>query len=245
MLRNSLFVLLLFPLLSQAAITFVDENTSTAGATTARTVTEPTGAAENDLIVCFASISIEDGVWTDPADFTELDNNAWGTGSDDHTYLGYKVRGATAGNTLTFSYSGTADTVRATCLALRGIDTGTPIDTTYVTGSHYNENLDDSGVTAAQPVITTTNGAWVMLFQFIGADGSFTQGVPSGYTARADHQGLDAVHQIVNKEVATATTETPGAWTHTSVTSVADTANYTLAIRPAAASSSALLRRRR
>lgn len=240
-----LALLLLLPGLSQAAISWVDENTDVSASATSATPTEPTGAAENDVIVCFASIAVQDGAWTDPADFTEIDNNTWGAGSSDHTYLGYKIRGADAGSGYAFSYSGTAAQIRATCYALRSASNTQP-DTTYNGASHYVETNDDAGATACGAVTTTTDGAWVMLHQFIGADGSFTQGVPSGYTARADHQVVERVHQIASKEVTSAGTETPGAWTHTDVAASADSACYTLSIRPASAGASdALYRRRR
>lgn len=230
------------PLPAAAAISFVDENTSVANPSTSETPTEPTGAAEGDIIVCFGTHGATDGSWTDPADFTELDQVASAASAD--MYIGYKIRGADAGNGYTFSYSGTGDAMRVTCLAWTG--DAPQLDVTYVRASHHNSQTNDAGATAAPAITTNTNGAVAVIFQHIEADGAFTQGVPTGYTSRADHQVNDRVHQIVEKSIVTATTETPGAWNHTDVGATADSSNFTIAIgETPAGATDALYRRRR
>ena len=237
---RKLFVFIACGLLAQqglGAITFVAESSSVNSSSTSRTPSEPTGTAENDVVIAFCTISTEDGTWTDPADFTEIYQNAetGTTGITVNSYLGYKKRGADAGSGYAFSNSGTGGGIRCTLTTYRGVDTTTQLDVTWVTGSHYSTFENDN--TVANPAITTaTNGAWVLLFQY-SWDASQTHVAPTNYTLRIDYAtGSGRTQASASREITTATTETPGEWNHTSWNASADGVHYTIALKPLAAS---------
>jgi hypothetical protein len=234
--KKLLLALLLLPFSAQAAITFIDENNSSNSGITARTVTEPDGAAEDDLLLGFCSRGNDtnDGTWTDPADWTEITQKDDTTGSADRQmYVGYKVRGSSAGDTLTFSFGGTAAGISCVVMAFRGVDTSTPFDVTYVEATHYNTFADSGANDAARAITTVTNNAWVVLLQAFTIEIE-AAGSPSGYTERfsvpADVTSSHSRHIYgATKEKATAGVETPGVWTHTETDGDADTSNFTLA----------------
>jgi len=232
-LRQLIWLLSLLPVLANAQITYVDHDTDVNGSATSVTAPEYTGAAEDDLVLCHATIDSTDGVWTDPSDFTEIDQ--YETAASGEVYIGYKIRGSTAGQALTFSYSGTAAAIRATCWGHTGVDTTTPFDVAYSQGSHQNSQTNDSGTTAAQAITTATADAMVVLIQFLQNDGSFTAGAPTNYTLQIDLQVNDRAHQIATRVISSAGLTTPTVWTHTDVASGADTSNVTLALKEAAA----------
>ena len=226
------------------AISRIDSSTAHGTPVSDRTPTEPAGTAENDYVVCLASVTNVDGAWTDPADFTEITNKTETAGnSDAHIYLGFKKRGATAGNGYQFSYGGTAGGMRVTLLTLRGCDLTNFLDTAYVEGSHYTTSADDPNGTC-QPIDTVTNGAWVLAIEQASQTITGPTGVPSGYTVAADYMTeINRLHYIASKLVASAGTETPGAFTHTDSVGTADGRLFTLAIRPAGGSKLAVFRR--
>jgi hypothetical protein len=243
--RKTLFAALLaLPLSAEAAITFVACSTDDSGGVTSLTVSEPSGTAQNDVLVAFAvrGSNTDDGDWVDPADWTQGDLQDETLGNaDGQLYWGYKVRGAGAGDALTWTFGGTAAGMTLHVCAFRGVDTSTPIDVTYADGSHYNSN-EDAVNTAAQPITTVTDNAWILLMQ------AFTQevdaacgGEPSGYTLRQTTAGAacslgNSRHAtIYSKEKASAGVETPGSYTHTDTGANADGRNYTIALRPAGA----------
>ena len=220
------------------AISFIDGTYTHAGSSSGDTGTEPTGAAENDLIIAIASIQgSSDGLWTDPADFTEIDNLVASTGATSTTYAGYKVRGSTSGSGYAFSYSGTASGTALSLMAFRGIDTSAPLDVTYVRASHYTEGANDPQLAAAA-ITTVTNGAWVVLLQHMAGENVTASGAPSGYTVVQDEMTgnpLGRGHFCARKELATAGLETPGDFTHTDdgVNPVGSPRTFTIALRPA------------
>lgn len=234
-LRALLLGVLLFPIVANAAITFVAKTNANNSSATSVTPAEPSGAAQNDLILATCVKDIDGGTWTDPADFTQIDQFDIGGSVSAVMYFGYKVRGATAGSGYQFSNSDSAQPIGCTLTAWRGVDTSTPIDVTYVKVTHYNEQAGGDELQAAQPITTATNGAVVVIFWHEQSDTSLTSGPPSGYTER----GLDiaAGRQIVvvSKEVPSAGVETPGSWTFSDLATSAATAQVTLALRPASA----------
>lgn len=212
------------------AITFVETSTSQAVSATSRAPTEPSGAQEGDLIlaVCTAATS---GTWTDPADFTQLTTKVSSGGSQRNTYIGYKFRASTSGSGYTFSHNGSADAIRCTLNAYRGVNSTTPWDVTYSEGSHYAEHQDSPNT--ANPAITTaTNGAWVILIQALNGDAATAASPPSNYTERSDYFGTSPEHYIATREIASAGTETPGMYSRSDA-DFADVQLFTLALRPA------------
>jgi hypothetical protein len=240
MLRVS-FLLLLLPFSANAAITFVNAATERFAAATTVSPSEPASVAEDDLFLANCSIDSDDGTWTDPAGWTQIDSQTESVGTQ-HWYIGYIVRGAST-PALGWSYSGTGTDIRCTIYAFRGIDTASPLDVSWVLGSHYGQTTDSANST--NPAITTnTNGAVVVLYDSTKFQSAGTPGAPSGYTLDTTGDGSQPQQQMAYKTVATAGTETPGAWTHTGFGAGSDHMNHTLAIKPAATTDFALYRRR-
>ena len=214
---------------------------------TSLTPTEPTGCAEDDLVVAF-------GKWrdtssaltiTDPTDFIEIDQLYETTGSaDDVLYVGYKIRGSTAGDGYQFDIS-SSESGQMNLLCFRPPDTATPVDVTYVRASHYDADNNGPNV-AAEPITTNTDGALVLLL-WMGTQGlsSTSGGPPSGYTEAHEFDMTAAIDgaYAAYKEVSTAGLETPGVFTHTDVDNVDDPRKFTLAFRQASSGSSIPLRR--
>lgn len=235
--------LLALPISAEAAITLVGCSEDDVANATSLTVGEPSGTVQNDVVVGWAvrGDNIDDGDWVDPADWTQGDLQDETLGNaDGQLYWGYKVRGAAAGNALTWDF-GSGSTLAGMSLvvcAFRGVDTSNPIDVTYADGSHYNSN-NNSVNTAAQPITTVTNDAWVLIAQvFTQEVDAVCGGEPSGYTLRQTIGTLctspNSRHLTVySKEKATAGVETPGAFAHTDTDTNADGRNYTIALRPA------------
>lgn len=222
----------------QAAITFVGNDYLNATSATSITLTDGNfGAAQDDLMVvlCSARDDAQTAVWTDPTDWTEIDQNFVAAGVPDFvTYVGYKVRGATAGQALTFSHDGAASIIMCQGIAIRGINTSVPIDVTYATANHFIEGTTNVANITCKAITTVTNNAWVLLFYGTSQTISGAAGAPTGYTIMRD----DLTSQTQNrglfsarKEVTAAGTETPGAMTHTDTTNSADPYCYTIAVR--------------
>jgi hypothetical protein len=218
-----------------AQITFINGSNTNAASDTARTGIEPTNTAENDLVIAIGSIVTTGSTWTDPADFVEVNQRA-GSGNTGSMYVGYKVRGSDAGSGYVFSTDGAAAQIALTLLTFRGLHTSTPLDVTFVEANHSNTGTDD--LTTAAPAITTaTNGAVVVLLQyFSGGISGVTAGPPANYTTALNSLAAARSHVSAYRAIATAGTETPGAWTTTGGTTQ-DPTNWTLAIKPASGAS--------
>ncbi len=221
------------------AISFVAGSYSQAANATSRTPSEPSGAADNDLIVAYGTAA-QSVTWTDPADFTELNQKVTTAGSPTTTnYLGYKVRSGGAGSGYAFSHNGTSSNIAVQLLCFRGIDTTTPIDVTFVEASHYLQGTANTANMTPKAITTVTDNAWVVVIYATTQTISGAAGVSSGYAA-ADADNLTAATSnrgifCYHKEIASNGTESPGITTHTDVTGTADPRTYTIAIRPAAA----------
>ena len=226
-------ILLLASISANAQVSFI-QHANQAGTATSRTVAEPTGTAEDDIVFLFCDIDAQDGDWTDPTDFTEIDQQP-SAGAHD-VYLGYKIRGSTAGEALTCTYSGTSANIRVISATFRGVDTTTPLDVTYSTGSHHNTTANDDCLTAAQPVTTVTDDSWVLLFQSCEDDADITEGMPSGFTERFSFDALDRIETMASMVDTTAGLVTPGVWTHTDTASTDDSSNFTVVLRESGAS---------
>lgn len=240
--RILLALALLLPLGAQAAITFIAGSMAQSSPVLSRTPTEPTGTAQDDLVLAFCSLDDNgnaSGTWTAPGDFTQIDQFQVGVATFDHTvYLGYKIRGASEGSGYTFSNSGTAGALECSLTSWRGVNTSTPLDVTYVKATHYRETLNDAGATAAKAITTATNNAWVVLVEHWNNDNTYTAGAPSGYTLDYDN-AAQANRNVVfaHKAIGTAGAETPGAWTHSNLSATVDSASFTLALKPAGSAS--------
>lgn len=224
-----------------AQVTFRSATTSQSTSDTSRSPADPSGGALDDSYIAVAWIDIEDGTWTIPSGWTEIEDHLQDVAVG-HTNVSRIVRGASAPN-LTWSYSGTADDIRVTVYAFEGVHTTTSLDVVYVTGDHYTQATDDP--TAANAAITTINdNAMVVLIQITEFSGSGTPGAPSTFSLDVTGDGSKPQHHLAYKIQASAGLVTPGVWTHTGFNSSDDPVGLTLALREASTVDNALLRRR-
>ena len=212
------------------AIGFRASSTDT-GASGTLTPTEPTGSNEDDIILAHVAIASVDGSWTAPADFTQLDTNIATGGPDTHHWVGYKVRGATAGNGYTFTYTGTAASGAAQLVGYSGGKITEPLDVTYSNALHFNESALSTGNEAAQPITTVTDNAMVVLL-FMSNESITTFGPPTDYNQRSAATATLSPYAC-DKLTTTAGTQTPGVFTHTVTTQ--ENRTYVVAIRDSAA----------
>ena len=187
---------------------------------------EPASAAEGDFILAYGNINSIDGVWTLPADFTQIDQFSETTGIDSRNFIAYKVRGSDAGSGYSFGYDGTDANCRVVLAAYSG--TGLGLDVTYSKVSHYNTTNNDFNA-AAKAITTNTDGAMVILAYCATASALDTFGPPSGYTQREAASGTTNVYVCDDTQV-TAGTMTPGAFTHTDAIGDQDQRTFTIAI---------------
>lgn len=235
-------LILALPITANAAISLVAVNSTQSNSAQSRTLTEPGTVADGDVIFvhCFAT-QTGTVTWTDPSDFTEINQKATTAGSPTQkSYLGYKVRSGGAGQALTFSHADTASQIACTQQWYRGVDNASPLDVTFVEASHYKQAAQNSPNTSAAAITTNSANSWVILFQ--GGTQLITgaSGPPSGYTMDNDlfGTGLGLASRLsytAHKLVAAAGTETPGVFTHTDTNNTADTRTYTIALKAAAA----------
>jgi hypothetical protein len=239
-------ILLLFSVSAFADISFVDSTNTNATGQTSRTGTEPTGTAENDLVIALGSTGNQFGMWSSVGSFTEIDNIVTSTGAASHLYLGRIIRGSSAPS-YQFDYSGAAAAMSLTLVSLRGIDTSAPLDVTYVQGSHYMQ-AQNTPNTAARAITTATDGAWVLLMCQMGGNIDGSAGPPDTYTEHGDFlTGAATIrgHYVASKLISPAGTETPGVFTHADTLGNGDPRCFTLAIKPAVVATSAAAQRRR
>src|SRR5690606_35940443 len=174
--------------------------TSLSPEASSRTPDEPVGVQQGDLILAVCSTSgNDDGDWTIPMGFTEIDQIAGVGGTQRDVVIAWTIRGASAGS-YTFAYDGTEGAMRCILAAFRDVDTSTPFDVTYSQEDHYlatNNSPND----APKPITTVTDGAWVLAVQVRVGDTATTTVAPSGYTELVDYFGANPEVSIASKEV--------------------------------------------
>ena len=161
-------------------------------------------------------------------------------------YLGYKIWGSTDGETLKWDYGGSTGGCTCTLITLRGQNRQSPIDTTYVRATHFNDGTVNTPNEAGSAILTVKENAWVLLLQLMTQGISGAAGPPLGYTELADHLTSATTSRgsyVCRKAIASPATETPGVFTHTDETGTSENRTFSISIRPA--SSMVLFRRRR
>ena len=105
------------------------------------------------------------------------------------------------------------------------------MDVTYSRGSHYKIS-DASPNAAAAPITTSTENAYVVLFQTAVDDAAYTAGEPTNYTIlQTLSSTFDAVHIVAGRQLTSSGTETPGVWTHADFGATVDTYMFTIALK--------------
>jgi len=103
------------------------------------------------------------------------------------------------------------------------------------TAAHINEGTGvgkyDTVNPTSKPITTVTDGAEVVLVQWVSYSEITAGGAPSGYTLRLDHTPFEDRNILVaDRVVSTAGLETPGAWQNTAGTSFGDSSTVTFAL---------------
>lgn len=217
------------------AISYVAGASDDSDSASSLTITLPSHQEDDfALAICMGHVS---GSWTETADggWTELDEQAE-TGDRRHQgAVFYKVL-TDAETNPTFDYSST-EQIGVVVLVFRGVDPNTPFDVTFSDPTHYWAGVNTDNPTP-DPITTNTDGAWVVVAMNAVLDNITAGGPPSGYTLRESIVNqFDRQIVTATKEVASAGTETPGAWTHTiegGDEGQTDYQGWTLALKPQA-----------
>lgn len=150
-------------------------------------------------------------------------------GRDKGGCVWYKIAGASeADPSFDPHATGTGTVYAGWVQVLTGVD-GTPLDSAGVVVASQNDP------NAACPAIVTANdNAIVIIHNGHGHDRTGDAGAPTNYTLLYSHESADRNLMTAYKIVATAATETPGAWTGT-VNASADCIKGTISFKAAAA----------
>jgi hypothetical protein len=197
--------------LSYAAVTLVTsgaiKNSTTNGGNI--TLTFPAGIAQGDVVILYGGHPFRSGAAIGPstAGYTQIVlNNAAAPGFG----VWYKVMGSTPDTTVVGQGTGNAlDATAYAAFILRGANTSSLFDQTTTTAGPTTSTNPDA------PAITTqTNGAWVL--DLAGSQVVDTSpGSVTGYSNANTASGNDSNDISIagaTKEVATAGTENPAAW---------------------------------
>jgi hypothetical protein len=217
------------------AITHVDTVAARVTSNEVITVTAPTGIADNDLLIEFYNHNDNDVEPVTSSGFTQIESGVESSAGSDTTMASlFKIASSESGD---YTISGTApvsaQNTTGAVICLRGVDTSTPIDTTYVQASHYLKTVDNGGTTP-QDIITTTPNAVVVLMIWVGGATTTAFSAPSGYAEIEDFTGSTTNFAAFTKTVVSPSTENPGAITVTGIGAGDECVMLTLAIRPAA-----------
>lgn len=200
-------------------------------------VNTPVGTTDGDIMIGFYGINRTDGTNVTMSGFTQIayketSGGTHGT-STDALFWGLA---SSEGATQTFDFdSVTNGEGSASICTFRGVNQTTPLDVTYVEGSHYVEHSNTADPTP-QPITTVTNLAWVLTASHYVSDiGIDWFNASSGFSKRT-HVIIDnGGHEIQTQHKATAGTVTPGAVDAALTPSAgADWVSFTIALNPAA-----------
>lgn len=138
----------------------------------------------------------------------------------------WKVANSESGNYTMSIDGGENKWIMAVCIAVAGVDNSDPFDQT--TEIFYSANSDSKTPNA---IDTQTDGARVFCCVRCVQGTSVSTTQPSGYTFDHERFNLGDHNSVCSKDVPTAGTETPGAWT--GFGSGADGIVATFALKPA------------
>jgi len=186
------------------ALAYRSTATIVAGTGTSVTGTEPSGTAQNDILIALYFVDQASATLGIPAGWSSIFN---GASSTNFRYnLCYIVRGASAPS-LAFTHTGSVYR-ELHMLSFSGGDTNNPINAsadggTFI-GNPPNPDPPSATATVANTLVLGVGIGWV---------GSQAGGwvAPSGYTIRTDNTPTDD-GMIAVKSLASATSENPGAF---------------------------------
>lgn len=230
------------------AISHIDSTSARATSTEIVTVTAPTGIADDDQLLAWYIHTDNDVAPVTLTGFTQVEAGyeEGVTGQDTTFAMLRKTASSESGNyalTGDTPASAPAQTSNGVVSCFRGVDTTTPLDVTYVQGSHVSKNATPA---TTNPAITTnTDNAVVVLFIWVSGASVTGFTAPSGYTEIEELINTSSNMAVAYKEVTTAGTETPGAWTATGIGTTETVEMMTLALKPASTASSSVINVRR
>jgi hypothetical protein len=224
---------------SPAGITYIDGSATVEYASSSITLTLPTHE-EDDLLLAFVSHGQNQAAqtWDDDGGggngWTLLIQNFTSDERNIESAIYYKIAGASESNPTFTRGSDPGYDLAGTICAIRNVDTNSPFDVAYNNSNHYQDALNDS--TPTPPAITTANDdAWVVVFSTVTHNDISAIAAPTNYDLRESLVENNNNHMLATREIASAGTETPGAWTNTAAANDGESHSYTLALRPAGA----------
>ncbi len=190
----------------------------------------PSGLSDDDLMLWWATVNTGVNISNDEGGWTEQSHIKDQAGGDDRTLMTtIKVADSESGGYDWSHDYGSSKRMLSNMAAFTGVDPSTPIDATATT----SESDGDSHTAAA--ITTNTDGAMVVIILYaLDTTGSTVPStIPSGYTLLVeDDDGVGAGFMAAcYKIVASAGTETPGAWT--SLDAGSGHCSTTIALKPA------------
>ncbi len=261
MLRSLLIALLLLPALAQAAIGLrgtAETCFSTNSIATSKTATcnKVSGTVDGDVMVAWVFASSNQTAnavtLTEPSGWTAVREHYVVQGTRTQAFGIYTKVASSEGSTYAFQAGETSGTAALAIVvavnSFTGVDTSTPLDVTYSSGSHEITTDQDmlTSPNATPPSITTaTANAWVLTLFGVNLDNILTLTAPSGYTMSGNTTPLSARNLgVAYIDAGAAGAESPGEWGYTeSGPTTTRGVLATIALRPAG--NLAALRRRR
>jgi len=228
------------------AISFIGAGTVVSHAallgTTGIVLTPHASTLTDDLMIAFQHRNDEANVFDDPpaTGWTMLATNDTFAGEDMNTAVGYKVATSDSEGAATFTHGNEQEEEWAgVILTFRGVDTTTPIDTAYIAGHFIDlSNKESPNTDAFATLNVTTDQACVIAFEAVSHDDITSNADPANYTNAVRAIGTSYPQrqlQVWYRLGLSTGDETPPAAAYTSSLLTAESHQYTIALRPAAA----------
>lgn len=227
------------------AITLVGAGTTVADDTTLQTtgitVSPHESTLTDDFMLLVLGRDAKDDAWDDPPEtgWTLIGQIQDTIGRDYRLMLAYKIATSDSEGSATFTGLSSTSGIENTgaIITYRGVDTTSPLDVVYSSGSHsqHIQNATNPSTHTYNAITTATDGAWAVVTEWLSNVDVNPSANPSGYSS--DHERINSIAgniQTWHKEIATATTESPGAAGYTVSNTTGDGGSITIALKPAA-----------
>jgi hypothetical protein len=207
---------------------------ATNGATsgTAMTVSKPTGATTNDILIFLINVNdtktVTDNNGSYTVTFASLGRRAYNSNSAGY-YIGYRVVGASDPASYAFTLSG-SDRWSIICLCYQYVDTSTIWD---VEPTSTTENIDTYTPFATDAITTVANGAMIVAAAFGDtASATFNSTPGDSFNSRENNDGEQLI-AAADKAMATAGAQSAVSWG--SATASQEVATQIFSLKPTAA----------
>jgi len=207
--------------------------------TSGLTLTPHASTLTDDIMVAVIHRNDElNNLWNALSGWDIVDQITTTAGQDMGSVVYYRIATSDSEGAATFINTDTTAEQTAGCiLTYRGIDTTTPWDVAFNNPLHFISRTDKAAtnVDAFDPITTVTDGAVVIAFEAVTHNDITSNADPAGYTNAVRNIGATPAQrqfQVWHKTVASAGVETPAAPAYTSNNTVAESHQWTLALRP-------------